>query len=52
MEPLGHTASLLSIEPIENTVFSERKQVFLSIRLEIILIFFNALVSVYGEAAF
>jgi len=36
MEPLGHTESLLSIEPIENTAFSERKRVFFSTKLEMV----------------
>ncbi|OGQ01551.1 MAG: hypothetical protein A2Z51_08930 [Deltaproteobacteria bacterium RBG_19FT_COMBO_52_11] len=34
MEPLGHTESLLSIEPIQNTAFSERKRAFFSTKLE------------------
>jgi len=39
MEPLGHTESLLSIEPIENMSFSERKRVFCSTKLEMTQIF-------------
>jgi len=38
MEPLGHMESLLSVEPIENTAFPERKRVFFSAKLEMILI--------------
>jgi len=37
MEPLGHTESILSIEPIENMAFSERKRVFFSTKLEMVL---------------
>jgi len=39
MEPLGHTESFLSIEPVENTAFSERKRVFFSTDLDMIQIF-------------
>jgi hypothetical protein len=33
MEPLGHTESLLSIEAVENTAFSDRKRVFFSTKI-------------------
>jgi hypothetical protein len=38
-EPLGHTASLLSIETIQNMVFSESKRVFFLTKLEMVLYF-------------
>jgi hypothetical protein len=39
MEPFGHRESSLFAEPTENKSFSEKKPVFFSTKLEMILIF-------------